>query len=140
MLFYAGEGGVLQLLVLSQVVLSLQLPFAIVPLIRFTNAHRIMGTFVSPAWLRRLAWGAALLIIGLNGWLVVQALAPADAGLGRVVIGLMAALCVALLGWIAFVPLRFTPAGVCGPTHKAAHNEADEKNSIGVPLQAAAEG
>ena len=54
-LVYAGEGGVLQWLVLSQVVLSLQLPFAIVPLIRFTSAARIMGSFVSPVWLRRLA-------------------------------------------------------------------------------------
>ncbi len=137
-LFYAGEGGVLQLLVLSQVVLSLQLPFAIVPLIRFTSAPRIMGAFVSPAWLRRLAWSAALLIVGLNGWLVVQALAPANAGLGRFVIGAMAVLCVALLAWIAFAPLRFTPAGLCGPAHKAAHNEADEKNSNGAPLQVAA--
>ena len=54
-LFYAGEGGVLQWLVLSQLVLSLQLPFAIVPLIRFTSAARIIGSFVSPVWLRRLA-------------------------------------------------------------------------------------
>jgi manganese transport protein len=58
-LFFAGEQGVLQLLVLSQVVLSLQLPFAIVPLIRFTCSPRIMGAFVSPPWLRRLAWGGA---------------------------------------------------------------------------------
>ena len=138
-LFYAGEGGVLQLLVLSQVVLSLQLPFAIVPLIRYTSAPRIMGAFVSPVWLRCLAWGAALLIIGLNGWLVMQALVPAaDAGLGRFVIGAAAVLCVALLAWIACAPLRFTPAGLCGAAHKAAHNEPDDTNSGGVSLQVAA--
>ena len=137
-LFYAGEGGVLQLLVLSQVVLSLQLPFAIVPLIRFTSAPRIMGAFVSPVWLKGLAWSAALLIIGLNGWLVMQALAPADVGLGRFVIGAMAVLCVALLAWIACAPLRFTPAGLCGTAHKEVHNDPDDKNSNRAPLPVAA--
>ena len=105
----AGEGGVLQLLVLSQVVLSLQLPFAIVPLIRFTSAPRIMGAFASPPWLRGLAGCATLLIIGLNGWLVMRALAPGGAGLGSVAIGLTAALCAGLLAWIAWVPLKLAP-------------------------------
>ncbi len=115
-LLIAGEGGVLQLLVLSQVVLSLQLPFAIVPLIRFTSAPRIMGAFASPPWLRRLAVAATLLIIGLNGWLVLHALTPADAagvgavglglGLGHLAIGLAAVLGSALLAWVAFAPLR----------------------------------
>ena len=108
-LFYSGEDGVLQLLVMSQVVLSLQLPFAIVPLIRFTSAPRIMGAFVSPVWLRRLAWAAALLIVGLNAWLVLQALAPAGAGIGKWGIGLLALLCCALLAWVALARLHFTP-------------------------------
>ena len=108
-LFHAGEEGVLQLLVLSQVVLSLQLPFAIVPLIRFTSAPRVMGAFASPPWLRRLACGAALLIIGLNGWLVVQTLGPSSGGGARIAIGLAAVLCGALLAWVTFAPLRFTP-------------------------------
>ena len=136
-LFYAGEGGVLQLLVLSQVVLSLQLPFAIVPLIRFTSAPRIMGAFVSPVWLRRLGWGAALVIIGLNGWLVMQALAPADAGLGRFAIGLVAVLCTALLAWIAFSPLRFTPAGAYPSTNDAEHN-ASHNNKVALMPRSAA--
>ena len=129
-LTYAGESGVLQLLVLSQVVLSLQLPFAIVPLIRFTSAPHLMGSFVSPVWLKRLAWSAALLIIVLNAWLVVQALGlangPADIGSGmgdgagaftnviRFGIALAAVLCISLLAWITFAPLRpasVTPSG-----------------------------
>lgn len=111
-LFHVGETGVLQLLVWSQVVLSLQLPFAILPLIRFTSAPRIMGAFASPAWLRRLAYAAALVIIGLNAWLVAQALAPSGAGEngGRLVIGLAALGCGALLAWISFSPLRFAAA------------------------------
>ena len=108
-LLYAGENGVLQLLVMSQVVLSLQLPFAIVPLIRFTSSRRIMGDFISPRWLRNMACGAAVLIVVLNGWLVMQALAPDGAVAGRLVVGLMGALCSALLAWVAIAPLRFTP-------------------------------
>ena len=108
-LLYAGENGVLQLLVMSQVVLSLQLPFAIVPLIRFTSSRRIMGEFISPRWLRNMACGAAVLIVALNGWLVMQALAPAGAGVARFGAGLLAVLCSALLVWVATAPLRFTP-------------------------------
>jgi len=132
-LFHAGEDGVLQLLVFSQVVLSLQLPFAIVPLIRFTSAPRIMGALVSPAWLRRLAYGAALLIIALNAWLVMQALAPADAGPSRFLIGLLAALCASLLAWIAFSPLRFTPTGLWAPANNANDNASqDDKGAPGI--------
>jgi manganese transport protein len=135
-LFHAGEGGVLQLLVLSQVVLSLQLPFAIVPLIRFTSTPRIMGALASPLWLRRLAWAAALLIIGLNGWLVMQALAPAGAaGPGRFALGLAALLCAGLLVWIACSPLRFTPTGACASTNDAEDNPANDKRQASLPMQ-----
>lgn len=106
-LLRTGEEGVLPLMVLSQVVLSLQLPFAIVPLIRFTSAPRIMGAFASPLWLRCLACIAALLIIGLNAWLVMQALGPSGEGLVRFAVGLAALLCGTLLAWISFVPLCF---------------------------------
>ncbi len=54
------------LLVFSQVVLSLQLSFAVVPLILFTNDRRKMGEFVNPLWLKLLAWFAAAIIIVLN--------------------------------------------------------------------------
>ena len=108
-LLYAGETGVLQLLVMSQVVLSLQLPFAIVPLIRFTSSRRIMGEFISPRWLRNMAFVAAVLIVLLNGWLVLQALAPGEAGLGQFAVGLLAVICSALLAWVSIAPLRYTP-------------------------------
>ncbi len=62
----SGDSGATQLLVLSQVVLSLQLPFAVVPLVLFTAQGRVMGRFVSPVWLRALAWGIAAVIIALN--------------------------------------------------------------------------
>jgi len=61
-----GEHGTASLLVLSQVVLSLQLPFAVVPLVAFTSNRRKMGEFVNPRWIKALAWATAALIISLN--------------------------------------------------------------------------
>lgn len=67
---WAGERATGQLLILSQVVLSLQLPFAIVPLVLFTASRSKMGPFVAPRWLTALAAVVAALIIGLNAKLV----------------------------------------------------------------------
>lgn len=67
-----GEQSTGQLLVLSQVILSLQLSFAVVPLVMFTSDRRIMGEFVNPLWLKAVAWGVAIVIMGLNSWLLVQ--------------------------------------------------------------------
>ena len=61
-----GESGTARLLVLSQVVLSMQLPFAVVPLVAFTSNRAKMGQFVNPAWLKWSAWIIAAVIIGLN--------------------------------------------------------------------------
>ncbi|RIA37743.1 manganese transport protein [Hephaestia caeni] len=71
MIWIAGEGSATELLVMSQVVLSLQLPFAIVPLVTFTGDRKLMGEFVNPRWLAALAWAIALVIIGLNLTLVI---------------------------------------------------------------------
>ena len=54
------------LLVFSQVVLSMQLPFSVVPLVAFTSDRRLMGELENPRWVRFLAWLAAGLIVGLN--------------------------------------------------------------------------
>lgn len=70
----AGASGTAKLLVLSQVVLSLQLPFAVVPLVRFTTDRAKMGPFAAPRWLAVLAWGVAAVIVALNAWLLVQTL------------------------------------------------------------------
>ena len=66
-----GDKGATQLLVLSQVVLSLQLPFAVVPLVAFTGSKRLLGDLTAPRWLQALAWVIAATIIGLNGTLLV---------------------------------------------------------------------
>jgi manganese transport protein len=67
---WAGEKGTGQLLILSQVVLSLQLPFAVVPLVMFTASRRKMGPFVAPRWLTAVAAVTAATIIALNAKLV----------------------------------------------------------------------
>ena len=70
-----GERGTGQLLILSQVILSLQLPFAVFPLVMFTSDARKMGAFVSPPWVKALAWVVAVIIALLNGWLLYQTFA-----------------------------------------------------------------
>ncbi|WP_461093594.1 Nramp family divalent metal transporter [Spirosoma gilvum] len=65
-----GERGTAELLVLSQVILSLQLSFAVVPLVQFTSDKTKMGRFVNPGWLKLLSWTVALIIMGLNGYLL----------------------------------------------------------------------
>ncbi len=67
-----GDRGATQLLVLSQVVLSLQLPFAIVPLVAFTSDKAVMGKFANPAWLRIAAWTVTAIIIALNATLLLS--------------------------------------------------------------------
>src|SRR5256714_2000182 len=65
-----GEKGTGQLIILSQVVLSLQLSFAVFPLVMFTNDARKMGPFASPWWLKWTAWAVAIVIAVLNAYIV----------------------------------------------------------------------
>src|SRR6188768_1371708 len=67
-----GERGAGRLLILSQVILSLQLPFAVFPLVSFTADRHKMGPFVAPVWMRALAWLVAVIIAALNVWLLYQ--------------------------------------------------------------------
>jgi manganese transport protein len=68
----SGESGTAKLLILSQVVLSMQLSFATFPLVKFTSERAKMGEFVNPPWLKWLAWVVAYFIAALNVWLLVQ--------------------------------------------------------------------
>ena len=71
-IIWFGESSTSGLLIFSQVVLSLQLSFAVVPLVMFTSNRRLMGEFVNPLWLKTLSWLVATVIVGLNAWLLVQ--------------------------------------------------------------------
>jgi manganese transport protein len=67
-----GNRGVGNLLLLSQVILSLQLSFAVVPLVAFTGNKNKMGKFANKRWLTWLSWTIAVIIIFLNGFLLLQ--------------------------------------------------------------------
>ena len=67
-----GQSGTAKLIILSQVVLSLQLSFAVFPLVKFTSERAKMGEFVNAAWLKWLAWAVAYFIAALNVWLLIQ--------------------------------------------------------------------
>ena len=71
-ILHFGEGALGSLLILSQVVLSLQLGFAIIPLIHFTSDKKIMGQFAIKTWVKTLAWLSAVIIILLNVKLVID--------------------------------------------------------------------
>jgi manganese transport protein len=67
-----GESGTAQLLVFSQVILSMQLSFAVFPLVKFTSDKVKMGQFANPVWLKTMAYVVASVIAGLNIWLLIQ--------------------------------------------------------------------
>jgi manganese transport protein len=71
-----GESKTTQLLVLSQVVLSMQLGFAVWPLLRFTDERAKMGPFVNTIWIRILGWTTAAIIIVLNVKLLFDSFMP----------------------------------------------------------------
>jgi manganese transport protein len=69
---YYGESGTNALLILSQVVLSLQLPFAVFPLVMFAGDRKKMGVLAAPRWMLALAWPVAVIIAALNVWMLWQ--------------------------------------------------------------------
>jgi manganese transport protein len=68
-----GESSVTELLVVSQIVLGLQLPLALVPLLQFTCSRRRMGKFVNPIWLKLVGWACTAVITGLDAYLLARA-------------------------------------------------------------------
>lgn len=110
-IWFAGEKSTYQLLILSQVILSMQLPFAVIPLIHFTSDREKMGSFANKMWVKLLAWLTAAVIIVLNIRLATSAIADWLAAAGRwralVWIGLIpvGGGFLLLLMWVSFEPL-----------------------------------
>jgi len=116
-IWISGNNGTLKLLILSQVVLNLQLPFAIVPLLHFTNDRQRMGPFASGLWLRIGGWATAIVVVGLNLWLGGQTIQDwvRDSGkwaplVWTVCLTACGAL-LSLLAWITVQPYRRPSAG-----------------------------
>ena len=75
-----GDAGTTPLIILSQVVLSLQLPFAVFPLVMFTGDPHKMGPFANPGWVKVLAWTVAIVIAALNVYLLYQTFTAGGGG------------------------------------------------------------
>lgn len=109
-IFYFGEEKVGDLLILSQVVLSMQLGFAVIPLIHFNSSKKIMGKFVIPNYIKVLAWVAAIIIVVLNMKLIGEELVKFfDTEIGqltyvRIFIALLVVYVLVLLCYITFEP------------------------------------
>ncbi|MBD1210908.1 MAG: Nramp family divalent metal transporter [Ignavibacteria bacterium] len=127
-----GESGTYQLLILSQVVLSLQLPFAILPLIHFTNNRRLMGEFTNAPWVRVLSWIVASIIVSLNIKLVYdkisELLATSPSLLFRVCVFFGASLLGALLLYVALKP--FLDRTIRAKTRKSTYTILEEGENI----------
>jgi len=109
--YLAGENGTYKLLILSQIILSMQLPFAVIPLIHFTNNKQRMGALANRVWVQTMAWLTAALIVVLNVWLVIISVRDwtADAGAWRVrlelgLLPILTALALLLI-WVTFHPI-----------------------------------
>lgn len=146
-IYFVGEKASFGLLLLSQTILSMQLPFAIIPLVQFTNDRARMGSFANPGWVRALSWTTAGVIVGLNAWLASQAISGwlAVAGSWRTVILLViipaVAALVLLLLWITLEPMmrrrtrRLSESPITLPaTAEGAREAAPIYSRILVPL------
>ncbi len=100
----SGSTGTFDLLLLSQVIISMQLPFAVIPLIRFTNDRGRMGELANRGWVKALAWITAAAILILNFWLIGRSLADwiGAATWHAIVIAPVLIGMIGLLAWITF--------------------------------------
>jgi manganese transport protein len=107
-IYIAGDKGTYKLIILSQVILSMQLPFAVIPLIRFTSDKVRMGEFASRAWVQILAWGSAVIILGLNFRYVAGAVGPwiEEAPWRGILVAPAGLAVVGLLGYVSFARPR----------------------------------
>jgi manganese transport protein len=107
----AGEEGTYKLLILSQVILSMQLPFAVIPLIHFTSDRARMGTFANKTWVKVIAWTTAAIIVSLNIKLVISTItgwieaAGPNSGLVTIIVVPLALGLLLLLVWVSAAPL-----------------------------------
>jgi manganese transport protein len=144
----AGESAVYQLLILSQVILSLQLPFAVLPLIRFTSDKSRMGVFANRLWVLVLAGVTAAIILALNFSLAYQTIESSLSNMPGWLLLLIALAATALAVLVAYLllepllpyfrrhakPEPVTLASIPAPEISAALSQPPTYNAILVPL------
>jgi manganese transport protein len=145
-IYLAGDSGTYHLLLLSQVILCMQLPFAIIPLIHFTSDRRRMGDFANKGWVVVLSWITAGVVLVLNVWLLVQGISEWLGVAGRfrpyliLVLVPLGIILSGLLLWVALEPalarrgVRFGRTPVTLPATAASATEAPVYHRILVPL------
>jgi len=140
-----GDHGTYELLILSQVILSLQLSFAVIPLVQFTSDKERMGEFANPAWVQMLAWASAATIVGLNVRLVVEKISEwiifaGDNALWLWVIVVPVAVgCGLLLIYIMLFPMLKRRRAIVRPAPAELESEAIQFKKIGVALSVESE-
>ena len=134
--YLSGAEGTFKLLILSQVILSMQLPFAVIPLIHFTSDRKRMGTFANKLWVQILAWVTAIIIVALNVRLVITSTAEWLAALNAsqklllwLLLGPLGALLIALLVWVTLGPL------LTAWLHRAGRPPLSLPESVGTGVQ-----
>ncbi|HTT65235.1 MAG TPA: Nramp family divalent metal transporter [Bryobacteraceae bacterium] len=145
-IYFVGDRGTYGLLLLSQVILSMQLPFAVIPLIHFTSDRRRMSDFANRQWVVVLSWLTAAVILGLNTWLIREGVAEwlGSAGWFRpyavFLVVAAGAMLLGLLLWVTLEPLlerwgvRFGRAPVTLPATAVSAAETPVYRRILVPL------
>lgn len=140
-----GARGTYELLILSQVILSLQLSFAVVPLVQFTSDSERMGEFANPVWVQVLAWTSTVIIVGLNVKLVIDKISEWIGGSGGNALWLWAIVipvaigCGLLLIYIVLFPLLKRRRAVEELAPLQLESTAIQFKRIGVALSAESE-
>ncbi len=143
-IYFAGDRASFGLIILSQVLLSMQLPFAIIPLIHFTNDRARMGAFANATWVKILAWATALVVVVLNIILAVPVISGwlAGAGAWRPLVWMVTVPTgvglLLLLGFVTLEPMitrrKLGMAPVTLPETSGAESAAPQYRRILVPL------
>ncbi len=146
-IYFTGDSGTFRLLILSQVIINMQLPFAVIPLLHFTGDRRRMGEFTNKLWVSILSWIVAAIIVVLNAWLIRQSVSDWLNASGTYrpyvlfVVVVVVSFIAALLLWVTAEPLltrwgiRFGLAPITLPAAAAsATEEVPVYRRILVPL------
>ena len=145
-IYFAGNAATYQLIILSQIILNLQLPFAVIPLVHFSSDKKRMGEFATSLWLQIASWATAVFILGLDVWLIAQQIHDRVNGNGtyrNLIVGVFtlaglafAALLVLITCWPWFRkwPVRAEPVAVREPADAPVVWGPRSYSSILIPL------
>lgn len=145
-IYFAGAAGSYKLIILSQIIISFQLPFAVIPLVHFTSDRKRMGEFANGSLLQIASWLCAAIVLVLNIWLVRYLISDLISASGRYRPLVLTTLTLAALGclvllimitcwpWFRRAPVASKPIAVSLPEESAPVFPSRTYSSILVPL------